>query len=126
MAYTTSTQLTEMLPGKGRGVSATEVKLYLARALTMLEYEPETEREEALAEAFVETWAMGKLLRIQALRDGFLETPTADAMLGEATNSLTEYNNLRITEDAEPERRLTGVLDIASTFPPDSTEDVAV
>lgn len=92
-----------MLPKGGPAVTDAEGNVRVERWKARLEFAPETDREKALAEDAVTQGAHADLFRLQLVRSGYTETPTADAMRREAVSMLKDYGALRQTPQDEAE-----------------------
>lgn len=109
MAYPTADDILARLPGGGRGLEDDEAEVELIRWKAELAYEPNNDREQALAETIVDVGTRGVMLQIQAHRDGFLQTPTADAMIKRAEEHLDRYNALHPEETGSEDSPAPGV-----------------
>lgn len=104
MAFITAPELMTRLPAGGAGVTDTEASSFISQWRNRLEFAPTSDREKVMAEDLVEQGAHGRLLRLQQLRGGATDTPTANSMLTEAKRMLAEYGNMRFTDVDARER----------------------
>lgn len=97
MGFSFSEELIDKLPGGGMGVDATDAEVYRIRWINSLEFDPETDREQALAEMIVEDGVTGELERLQHVRSGSIAPPEVAQRIQAARTLRKEYNALRTT-----------------------------
>lgn len=89
--------LRSQLPNRGRAVTPEEAIGRVEHWKNLLEYQPQSVREYALASGIVTLGAKGELEAIAQKRSGHAETPGADAMVRMARDDLAAYNGRKET-----------------------------
>lgn len=101
MAYPSGAEIVAELPLGGKGVTPSEADERITRWKAKLEYAPESDRQQALADEIVATGARADMERLQLRRAGHVQTSDADTARREANELLGAYNAMKVTPEQE-------------------------
>jgi hypothetical protein len=101
MAFPGAADLLAKLPADGDPLIEADAQVYLTRWVNSLEFQPDTDREWAVAEMVVESGVLAELERDQLRASGRIVPTEIYTRISGARALRKEYNDMRTTEGQE-------------------------